>query len=278
LIRWETWEMILAVALAAVAWVAAVYLPRWITGADLPGRWFIESTIRNLVFILVPVGLLLFKHRQPVLATLVPRDRVLTDFGWGLKIAIAVGALNVLAVKRALPALQAMDAAAVASSEAPYPWYYLGAYQIGNMRELVLFAFGWGIFPPVGEEIFFRGFLFASLRRRMKAGHAIFISALAFALIHYPPGVSIFALKASHLEPMAATLILGAVTATVYEFSGSILSPIMIHTGLNLSFVLFMAMRGELARTVPAWILIVGAISFLVHFFISSRYLFRRSR
>jgi hypothetical protein len=39
-----------------------------------------------------------------------------------------------------------------------------------------------------------------------------------------------------------------------------------------------MAMGGELAGKVPAWILMAGAASFAVHFFISSRYLFRRAR
>jgi len=277
LVRWETWELIVAVGLALVALVGAVYPTRW-TAADRPGRWFLESVIRNAVFALVPILLLVFKHKQPLLGTLVPRDRVVTDFGWGLEIALAVGAFNVMAIKRALPALEAMNSGAVAASSAPYPWHYLGVYQIANMRELVLFFFGWGVFPPLGEELFFRGFLFAAFRRRMKAGYAILLSAVAFSLIHYPPGVSVLALRMSHLEPMVATLILGIVSATVYEFSGSILSPIMIHMGLNVSFVVFTAMGGELAGLVPIWILIPAAIIFLLHFFISSKHLFRRKR
>ncbi len=277
LVRWETWEMILAVGLALIALVGAVYPSRW-TAADRPGRWFLESVIRNAVFVLVPVLLLIFKHKQPLLGTLVPKDKVVSDFGWGLEIALAVAALNVLAVKRALPSLAAMNEGVYGASSAPYPWHYLGVYQIVKMRELVLFFFGWGIFPPIGEELFFRGFLFAALRRRMKAGYAIILSAVAFSLIHYPPGVSVFALGMSHLEPMMATLILGIVTATVYEFSGSILSPIMIHMGLNVSFVVFTAMHGELAGLVSVWILIPGAITFLLHFFVSSKYLFRRKR
>jgi membrane protease YdiL (CAAX protease family) len=277
LVRWETWEMVLAVSLAVIALLGAVYPTRW-TGADRPGRWFIESLIRNSVFVAVPLLLLIFKHKQPILTTLVPKDRVVSDFGWGLEIALAVAALNILAVKRALPALDAMDAGTVPHGSASYPWHYLGVYQIGNMRQLVLFVFGWGVFPPIGEELFFRGFLFAALRRRMKAGYAILLSAAAFSLIHYPPGVSILALRMAHLEPMLATLILGIVAATVYEYSGSILSPIMIHMGLNMSFVVFTAMHGELARMVSVWILIPGAITFLLHFFVSSKYLFRRSR
>jgi membrane protease YdiL (CAAX protease family) len=277
LVRWEAWELVVAACLALIALLGAVYPSRW-TAADRPGRWFLESAIRNAVFFLVPLALLAFKHRQPILATLVPGNRVVTDFGWGLEVALAVGALNVMAIRRALPALEAMHSGTVAASAAPYPWHYLGVYGISNMRELVLFFFGWGIFPPLGEEIFFRGLLFAALRRRMRAGYAIIISALAFALIHYPPGVPPGLLRASHLEPMMAALILGTVSATVYEYSGSILSPIMIHMGLNVSFVVFTAMHGELARLLPAWLPVSAAVVFMIHFFISSKYLFRRSR
>lgn len=265
LVRWATWEMILAVALVAVAWVGALYLPK-LLHADRPGRWFLSSLILNAMFAGVPLCLLAFKHKQPVLGTLIPKDRVVIDFGWGLEIALIVGALNVLAMQRALPDLQAMIDTPT-GAPTPYPWYYMGAYKINDMRTLVLFVFGWGIFPPIAEEIFFRGFLFAALRRRLRPGFAIPLSALAFSLIHYP-----------HLEPMVATLVLGLVVATVYEYSGSLLSPIMAHMGLNLSFVLFMAMKGELAKLVPPLILMIGAAVSAVLFFISSRYLFRRAR
>ncbi len=286
LIRWDSWELLAAVLLVAGGWALAVYVPRLITVTDASGttrpadpaaRWFVESVIRNLFFVSVPLALLVFKHRQPVLGTLVPPDRVVTDFGWGLELALAIGALNALAVQRALPALAAMDSAH-SPAAAPYPWYYLGTYNISSMRHLVLFVFGWGLFPPIGEEVFFRGFLYAWLRRRMKALYAIPISALVFAMIHYPPGVHPLMLRGTHLEPMMATFILGLTVALVYEYSGSLLSPIMIHMGLNVSFVVFTAMRGELARAVPYWMLLAGAVVFLAHFFYSSRYLFRKAR
>jgi membrane protease YdiL (CAAX protease family) len=77
---------------------------------------------------------------------------------------------------------------------------------------------------------------------------------------------------------MAATLILGIVAATVYEYSGSLLPPIMAHLGMNVFFVLFMADHGETAKRVPPWLLIAGAAVFAIHFFVSSRYLFRKPR
>lgn len=272
LVRWASWELALAIGLAALALFGARYLPRALPEAwakDRATRWFLSSLVLNAVFAGVPLFLLILKHKQRALNTLIPADRAVTDFGWGLEIALVVGALNALAVQRTVfQWLQDVPTA--------HPAYYHAIFEIGApkegethaqfMRHLVLFIFGWGVFPPIAEEIFFRGFLYAALRRHLKPVYAIFISAAAFASIH-PFG-----------EPMLATLILGVVVATIYEYSGSLLSPIMAHMGLNLAFVLFMANRGELAQKVPPWILIAGAAVFMLHFFVSSRYLFRKPR
>jgi membrane protease YdiL (CAAX protease family) len=257
LVRWSTWEMALAIGLAAGAWFAAPLLTRTMA-LDRAGKWFLFSLMLDAAFAGVPLALLLFRHRRPLLSTLLPESTAAKDFGWGLSLALIVGALNALAVKRAV----AGDAQGLSA----HPAYYLEAYKIDGMRKLVLFVFGWGVFPPIAEEIFFRGFLFAALRRRMRAPFAVMLSAAAFALIH-PFG-----------EPMLAAFVLGLVVATVYEYSGSLLPPIMAHMGLNLSFVLFMAFKGELASAVPRWVFIATAAVFVGHFFLSSRYLFRRAR
>lgn len=253
-VRWAGWELLLAAGLASLAWFGARALPG-LLGGDLPGRRFLATLLLDAGFTLVPLGLLVFRHRRPLLETLFPPERLAQDFGWGLELALVVGALNALSAARAVDALQAAGR---------YPLYYLEVYNIDGMRKLVLFVFGWGVFSPIAEEIFFRGFLYSALRRRLRAVVAVPASAAAFALIH-PLG-----------EPMLAAFVLGMVVATVYEYSGSLLPPVMAHMGLNLSFVTFLAFRGELARCVPAWVLAAGAAVFALHFFLSSRYLFRR--
>jgi membrane protease YdiL (CAAX protease family) len=257
LVRWSTWELVLAIGLAAGAWLAAPQLTKTMA-LDRTGKWFLFSLLLDAVFAGAPLVLLLFRHRRPLLSTLVPESTAAKDFGWGLALALIIGALNALAVQRAVA-----DGGLALST---HPGYYRQAFDIRSMRELVLFVFGWGVFPPIAEEIFFRGFLFAALRRHMRAPLAVLLSAAAFALIH-PFG-----------EPMLAALILGIVVATVYEYSGSLLPPIMAHMGLNLSFVVFMAFGGELAKAVPPWVFIATAAVFVAHFFLSSRYLFRKAR
>ena|GEM_PF-3359697 len=266
LVRWTTWEMALALGLAA----AAIAGSRWLyvrVGSDPAGKWFVGSTLLNTAFALVPLALLLFHHRKPLLSTLIPGGRLAHDFGWGLSLGLLVAALNALSVQRAL----------AQGIEHGHPGYYELIYRIGQaapgsdhpqfMRPLVLFAMSWGVFSPIAEEIFFRGFLYAALRRRMRAPLAVLISAGVFSMFHYP-----------YPEPMAAAMVLGVVVATVYEYSGSLLAPIMTHMCLNLAFVFGMANHGELAKAIHPGVLVAAAVVFVLHFFLSSRYLFRKPR
>jgi uncharacterized protein len=74
---------------------------------------------------------------------------------------------------------------------------------------------------PISEEIFFRGFVFGGLRRRLSFLVAGVISAVIFGAFHYTGASS-----ATLLPQLAA---LGFVQAWIYERSGSILPTIAVH-------------------------------------------------
>jgi len=84
-----------------------------------------------------------------------------------------------------------------------------------------LFIFAAVIIAPAVEEIFFRGFLFAGLKKRFSWPQAMFISSGLFALLH--------------LRPLAAPpiFLLGLVFAFLYQRSGSIWPAILIHALVN---------------------------------------------
>ncbi len=86
-----------------------------------------------------------------------------------------------------------------------------------------------GILAPVVEELIFRGFVYAGLRRIMTVPAAALISALIFAAAHV-------AVPAGGL--LAITLI-GVVLAYLYERSGSLIAPMITHAMYN-SFVLLL--------------------------------------
>ncbi len=102
---------------------------------------------------------------------------------------------------------------------------------------LVLFLVTAAIAAPLFEEIFFRGFLMASLTRFMPGWGAILVSAFIFAAAH---------LSLSELLPL---MTLGAMLGFVYGRSRNLLASILLHglwnSGTLVSLLLFgSALRG----------------------------------
>jgi len=88
-----------------------------------------------------------------------------------------------------------------------------------------------GLAAPVGEELLYRGMLFGALRRRWGFWGAASVSSLAFGLFHMIP-----------LQILMAML-LGVVLCWVYERSGSLWAPVVVHLVNNL-LALAVAMAG----------------------------------
>lgn len=75
---------------------------------------------------------------------------------------------------------------------------------------------------PVGEELFFRGFLFRWMRNRLSFRMAVLMSALVFGAFHLIPIQAIMAFP------------LGVLNAWMYERSRSLWPPIVLHITNNL--------------------------------------------
>jgi membrane protease YdiL (CAAX protease family) len=82
------------------------------------------------------------------------------------------------------------------------------------------------IAAPLSEEIFFRGFIFGGLRRRLPFVAAALISAAIFGVFHYT--------GAGSLAVLPQLAFLGFALAWVYEQTGSIYPAIAIHVTNNL--------------------------------------------
>jgi hypothetical protein len=76
---------------------------------------------------------------------------------------------------------------------------------------------------PAFEEILFRGILFGALRRRWPFAVAALVSGFVFALGHFQVGAA----------ALPAYVFIGFALASVYEYSGSLLPPILVHAGFN---------------------------------------------
>ncbi len=85
----------------------------------------------------------------------------------------------------------------------------------------LLLLFGGAIIAPIVEEVFFRGFVFAGLRKRWNWRAAAVISAGVFAVAHLVP---------TSILPI---FILGFIFAFLYQLSGSIWPAILMHMLTN---------------------------------------------
>lgn len=100
---------------------------------------------------------------------------------------------------------------------------------------LPVLGFALVVMAPLAEEVFFRGFLFAGLRRRFSFWPAALMSGALFAVAHGQPGLFI---------PLTGV---GAIFAFTYERTGTLAAPIGAHFLFNLvsflALVLFPGLR-----------------------------------
>ncbi|MDP8956155.1 MAG: CPBP family intramembrane metalloprotease, partial [Actinomycetota bacterium] len=78
------------------------------------------------------------------------------------------------------------------------------------------------VVAPIGEEIFFRGFLHKGLRRRFPMWAAAVLSSLLFGLVHYYPLL------------IPALFVVGLGLALLYERRQSLLAPVVAHAAFNI--------------------------------------------
>jgi len=96
----------------------------------------------------------------------------------------------------------------------------------GGRGDLPLALLTVSLAAPIAEEAFFRGYLYAGLRRCTSFRRAVIISAALFALVHVLP------------TSMPPLFVLGILFALLYEQTGSIWPAVILHSGINTLAVL----------------------------------------
>ena len=82
------------------------------------------------------------------------------------------------------------------------------------------------VFGPLGEEIVFRGLIQHAARFVLGRGLAMLFTALVFAVAHGQPW------------NLGSLLLMGLLLALVFEATGSLLAPIVVHSSYNLTLLL----------------------------------------
>lgn len=108
-----------------------------------------------------------------------------------------------------------------------------------------------GALAPVGEELFFRGFMLTRLRRVWSTGPAILVTALAFGLMHGEWAHGILATG------------IGVYLGLVAERSGSVIPAVICHVANNtVSVVLSAALGSPQGPGVNAVLLVISGAVF----------------
>lgn len=81
------------------------------------------------------------------------------------------------------------------------------------------------VFGPVAEEIFFRGFVYSALKKKIGVFWSIFSTAAVFAVLH------------AHLVGLVPIFVLGVLLAYLFEKTGSLVAPIAVHIAHNLAML-----------------------------------------
>ena len=98
--------------------------------------------------------------------------------------------------------------------------------QMMSMPHLLLFLLFMGLLGPICEEIFWRGFVYQALRKKMPLLPALFCQALLFAASHFMFNVQLLKL-----------FLLGLALGYAFHKRHSLVTPICIHVCLNLMLV-----------------------------------------
>ena len=189
-----------------------------------------ESDLANIVATVVAaltiVGVLLLwlskAHRGWTAVIRMPvRGRWRSDAGAGALFGIGLYPVAVLVVGGiVLVLLQALSGESVqAPEQVPQDLSPVG------LAITIAYAI---VIAPFGEELFFRGILFRSLRDRFGFAVGTAGSAVAFGLIHYIPGPAIDAALL-----MLVMTFVGVALAFIYERRGSFVAPLAAHVTFN---------------------------------------------
>jgi len=121
----------------------------------------------------------------------------------------------------------------VANLEKIFPSHRELAGLLVKHESILLVLFTVGIITPALEEIVFRGVIFNRFREDLKIVPAVVLQAVFFGLVHF------------NILQSAYTFLLGILLAFVFVWADSLLVPIFVHIGINLTSVLVETWIGD---------------------------------
>lgn len=229
-VSFPTWN-IKDVAAALIIVFAVSYLLGWITGPvlnqrfSLAERMFLSGIVQTFLFIGTVFAVIFLRYKgdlhQLGLGKIISVSTIKKGIEGGLLLFTVVLFAGIF-----------VSTVAPVQSK-PQPFADLLARATTPFEVFVPFFVG-GILAPLGEEIYFRGFAYPVLKRKLGTGFGILASAVLFSALHF---------DALRFLPIT---IGGMGLAWLYERTGYLVIPIIAHSVWNLIMLglVFLAYRG----------------------------------
>jgi CAAX protease family protein len=214
-----TWRAIEAVPVFAIAFLSTALAAGILTAANASCRvvFVVAELVQEAAFVGAVLVWIKYVNRGPVSALGLPR-RPAVDLAAG----VGAGAALVIIGSVAFVLVQWLSSVFIGHTPRgpqQVPLCVHGAWLVGLAPIVVLGA-------PLGEETFFRGFLYRAFRRRMGPWPAAAVSGMIFGITHFA-GID-------YLLLIPALSLVGVGLAWVYERRQSLLASVAAHATFNL--------------------------------------------
>ena len=237
---------VLAAALALFAYLAilviagVVYgLALWLVGKgvseDVTATVTYFSSIAGNVTALSGLCLILVAAKRKILPTLSLRPFPLTAVIPCISLGFFYNVFASTALTLAI-SCGAFSNSVVKSFEA--------LYSESPMGNPVIYFLAVAVVTPIAEEVFFRSVSYRYMSNRMNKILAVVLSAVFFGIAH------------GNLIAFVYTFVLGIILAVLFEKSGSVLLPIVIHASFNASSLLTPYLDGLFQKIDPSLIFV----------------------
>ncbi|MDO4794646.1 MAG: type II CAAX endopeptidase family protein [Brachymonas sp.] len=171
--------------------------------------------------------------------------------GWHMGVVMGI----TITIQIVVNVFEAIVPGARAASEQVALSLGLGASVISDVALVLAVA----VLAALGEEWLFRGLLFRSLRDGLArwlplpvtSGIGALVSSLLFAVVHVGDG---------QITQWPALFIMGVLLALAYEWTGSLLAPMLVHA-LNNTLALFVMLSIPGVQLSSSWLLGLAAVS-----------------
>lgn len=237
--RWPLWARWATIALCLVLYLIVPMAPTLLLPPDLDNGWrvFLEKSI---ILVLPLLGALALSRPIGPRALGIPGGRWRSIIAWALAGAVLLNVVSWIWDR---------------VMQSPPTGTQLDQFGLGlGVRTDVLLILAITVVAPVGEEFLYRGLLHRAVRdatRRLvpapvAIGLATVASTALFVSIHGAP----------EQQTMAwVYVVFGLVTALVYEATGSLLAPVLVHSATNAYAVASGALDGAGRGLTSSWLL-----------------------